>query len=100
LYRTALQAVSDLNIPLLIPVALGAIVGIFIGAGFIRFLLAKVPRETYAAVFGLVLGSIVFLYSKNLSAAGLGETTVTVIFSILCLLAGAALSYFVSRKEK
>jgi putative membrane protein len=95
LYMTALQAVSDLNISLLVPIALGAILGIFIGAGFIRFLLAKVPRPTYGAVFGLVSGSIIVLFPGN----GFGEG-VTIIFSILCLLAGAALSFCASRKEK
>jgi putative membrane protein len=94
LYRTALQAVSDLNVSLLIPIALGAIIGIFIGAGFIRFLLAKVPRQTYGAVFGLVSGSIVVLFPGGFGSGA------EIIFSIVSLLAGAAIAFFASKKEK
>jgi putative membrane protein len=95
LYMTALKAVDDLNILLLAPIALGAVIGIFIGAGFIRFLLAKVPRQTYGAVFGLVTGSIIVLFPEN----GFGEG-IAIVFSTLCLLAGAAISFFMSRKER
>jgi putative membrane protein len=95
LYMTALKAVDDLNVLLLAPIAIGAVIGIFIGAGFIRFLLAKVPRQTYGAVFGLVTGSIIVLFPEN----GFGEG-IAIVFSTLCLLAGAAISFFMSRKER
>jgi putative membrane protein len=94
LYMTALQAVSDLNILLLLPLLVGAVTGVFLGAGLVRFLLAKVPRETYGAVLGLVVGSIIILYPD-----GFGHGA-TIIFSIIGLFAGAAISYLMSRKEK
>jgi putative membrane protein len=94
LYMTALQAVSDLNVLILLPIFFGAVTGVFLGAGFIRFLLAKVPRETYGAVLGLVVGSIIILYPD-----GFGHG-VTIIFSIIGLIAGATISYLMSRKEK
>jgi len=93
MYRTVLQAVSDLNVSLLIPVVIGALVGLLIGAALVRFLLSKAPRETYGAVLGLVAGSIIVLFP-----GGFGEG-VTIIFSVLSLLAGCAISFFMGRQK-
>jgi len=93
MYRTVLQAVADLNVLLLIPLAIGACAGLLIGAALVRFLLARVPRETYGAVLGLVAGSVIVLFP-----GGFGEG-VTIIFSLLCLLAGFAVSFFMGRRK-
>jgi len=93
LYRTVIQSVSDFNIPLLIPLALGIIAGLLIGAALVRFLLSKAPMETYGAVLGLVAGSIVVLFP-----GGLGEGNI-VIFSAVSFLAGAVLSFLLGRKK-
>ena len=93
LYRTVIQAVSDLNILLLIPVALGAIAGLLAGAAFVRFLLSKAPRETYGAVLGLVAGSILVLYP-----GGFGEG-IGVAVSAACLIVGFVFSFFAGRQK-
>ena len=92
LYRTILQAVSDLNLPLVLPVALGAIMGILSGAAFVRFLLAKVPKETYGAVLGLVAGSVLVIFPGGFGSG------ITILFSVLSLLAGGSISFFVGRQ--
>ena len=94
LYRTIVQSVSVFNIPLMAPVALGALVGLLAGAAFVRFLISKVPFETYGAVLGLVAGSVFVLFP-----GGMGNGII-VIFSILCLLGGSALSFFTGRGVK
>jgi putative membrane protein len=88
-----IQSVSDFNIPLLIPFALGIIAGLLAGAALVRFLLSKAPMETYGAVFGLVAGSIVVLYPGGLGAGD------TVILSIICFLVGAVVSFLLGRKK-
>jgi putative membrane protein len=93
LYRTVIQSVSDFNIPLLIPFALGIIGGLLAGAALVRFMLSKAPAETYGAVFGLVAGSIVVLYPGSL---GEGDT---VLFSIVCFIVGAVASFLLGRKK-
>jgi putative membrane protein len=93
-YRTIVQAVSDFNVSLIVPVALGAILGLLIGAAFIRFLLTKAPRETYGAVLGLVVGSIIVLYP-----GGLGDGP-TIIFSVVTLFAGSAISFISGRQKE
>jgi len=91
LYRTVVQAVSELNIPLLVPIAIGIFIGLFLGAAFVRFLLAKVPAETYGAVLGLVAGSVIVLYPGGWGSG------VTIIISVICMLAGGSISYFSSQ---
>jgi len=94
MYRTVLQAVSDLNIILLLPLVLGALAGLLIGAALVRFLLSKVPRETYGAVLGLVAGSVIVLFPGGFGDGGV------IIFSVLSLLAGCAISFFMGRRTK
>ena len=93
LYRTVIQAVSDFNIPLIIPVILGAIAGLLIGAAFVRFLLVKVPKQTYGAVLGLVAGSIIVLYPGSIGE-GAG-----IIISAACLIVGLSLSFLLGKKK-
>ncbi|MDR2543560.1 MAG: DUF368 domain-containing protein [Treponema sp.] len=93
MYRTVLQAVSDLNISLLMPFALGVIAGLFAGAAFIRYLLSKAPEKTYGAVLGLVAGSVVLLFP-----GGFGEG-VTIIFWVVSFFAGTALSFFLGGRK-
>jgi len=93
LYRTVIQSVSAFNIPLLIPFVIGIIAGLLAGAALVRFLLSKAPMETYGAVLGLVAGSIVVLFPGSL-----GEGNI-VIYSAVCLLAGAALSFLLGSKK-
>ncbi|MCL2759914.1 MAG: DUF368 domain-containing protein [Treponema sp.] len=93
-YRTILQAVSELNIPLILPFILGAIIGLLVSAAFVRFLLLKAPRQTYGAVLGLVAGSILVLFP-----GGFGSGTV-IIASVICLITGFALSFIFSRQKK
>ncbi|MCL2763919.1 MAG: DUF368 domain-containing protein [Treponema sp.] len=94
LYRTVLKSVSDMNILLILPVILGAVIGLLLSAAFVRFLLAKAPRETYGAVLGLVTGSIIILYPK-----GIGEG-IFIFVSIVCVLAGFAFSFIMSRDAR
>jgi putative membrane protein len=94
LYRTVLQAVSDLNIILILPVVLGAVFGLLISAAFVRFLLLKAPRETYGAVLGLVAGSIFVLYP-----GGFGEG-VGIVVSVVCLFVGFVLSFIMGRQKQ
>jgi len=93
MYRTVLQAVSDFNIILIIPVVLGAVVGLLISAAFVRFLLIKAPRKTYGAVLGLVTGSVFVLYP-----GGFGEG-IGILISVSCLFIGFMFSFILGRKK-
>ncbi len=90
-YTTVITAVSQVNIPLLLPVAVGVPLGLLGGAKLIRILLEKAPSQTYGAILGLVAGSIVVIYPGI-------QMNIELIFSILTLGIGFSLAYFSSRK--
>lgn len=103
IYGTIVNAVSELNILLLIPVALGVIAGLLGGAGFVRMLMKKVPQQTYAVIFGLVTGSIfaIFPFSNTLKLATSGlNGIIMILISVVCLVCGTILSYFQGRESK
>lgn len=57
-YYTVIKAITDLNIPVLIPIGLGVLTGFILSARLIGFLMEKFPKITYAFILGLVLGSV------------------------------------------
>ncbi len=93
-YATVIAAVSDFNIPLLIPVALGVIAGLLGGAALVRVLLKHVPFQTYGAILGLVIGSVIVIFPGFPQGAG------AVAISVCSCVGGAAVSFFFSRTEK
>lgn len=62
LYSTFIRAIKDFNIPVLFVVGLGVLVGLFSLAKLMNWLLKRFPLGTYAAILGLVAGSLVTLW--------------------------------------
>lgn len=96
IYATIIAAVADLNIPLLVPMALGVIVGLFAGAGLVRLLMKKVPYQTYGGILGLVAGSVFAVlpfkgFAELCAAQG---AAMPAIISLLCIAAGFCLAFF------
>ena len=93
-YPTVLQAVADLNMLLLIPIALGVGAGLVFGARLIGVLLECFPAPMYAFILGLVAGSILYLYpSTSCQPFAMRAVSATV-----CLIGYATVSFF-SRRE-
>ncbi|MEG2353397.1 MAG: DUF368 domain-containing protein, partial [Clostridium sp.] len=89
-YDSILGAVADLNILILIPVALGVLIGILLASKMISFLLEKIPETTYSAILGFVMGSVLIIYPGfTFSIQG--------IIAIVALLIGGAASYISSK---
>lgn len=87
IYSTVLAAISDLNIPLLVPAVIGGIIGLLGGAKLIRLLMEKVPSQTYGAILGLVVGSILVVFP------GFGGDLLTVATSVACGAIGLLVSF-------
>lgn len=104
IYATVIAAVADLNFMILLPVAVGVIIGLFAGAGLVRFLMAKVPLHTYGVILGLIAGSIFAVLPIKDCAALIssGETAavLVVVISLLSFAAGFALAFFQKESEK
>jgi putative membrane protein len=62
LYQTLLDAASTMNIYILAPIGIGTLVGTFLTARVIEWLLNRFPQPTYLLILGFVLGSIVEIF--------------------------------------
>lgn len=91
-YSTIIAAISDFNIPLLIPAVIGGVIGLLGGAKLVRFLMEKVPAQTYGAIMGLVLGSILVIFP------GFGGFA-TLVTSLLAAAVGFVVSFFAGREK-
>lgn len=95
-YQTIIGAIQikELNFYVIIPFALGVIVGIIGGAKLISILIKKYKLMVYSAIMGLVVGSVYAIlpadFGFNLQTG----------YGFVCLLFGVLTSIFVSRLGK
>lgn len=94
IYSTVIGAIDSFNIYLLIPGALGAIVGLLCGAKLVRILMSKIPSQTYGIIFGLIVGSVFVIFPTA------GYSPLIVLTSIVCAAAGFLVSFLFSKTEK
>ncbi len=57
-YTTVIGAIKDINLMIIIPCAIGAMLGIILGARLISTLIKKHSLMMYSAIMGLVIGSV------------------------------------------
>jgi putative membrane protein len=94
-YLPLLDAVNHLRAALLAPALVGGLVGLFAGAKLVRSLLKRYGAQTYAAILGLVAGSLAAMYPVGL---GLGPGRQW-IASILCCAGGLVVAAKFGGKE-
>ena len=93
-YTTIIGAVKDLDFAIIIPCAIGAIIGLVVGARLITWLMKKYSLMTYSAILGLVAGSIYVILP-----AGFGLNIATLV-GFICLAVGAFIAYTVGKNTK
>ena len=101
IYSSVIASVSDFNLPIICVVAVGVIIGIFAGAKGVQVLLGKFPKQTYGAIFGLVIGSVfaVLPLKETVSFFADGKILAFVI-SLVCAAAGFTLAFFSGKEGK
>ncbi|ARK31316.1 DUF368 domain-containing protein [Halalkalibacter krulwichiae] len=92
-YPTVINALSTLNIPVIITVGAGISIGLVLTSRFITFLLSRFKTGTYAVMIGFIIGSIVVIYPGVLSDRFL------FIISVLAFIAGGLSAYILSYIE-
>ena len=101
-YATVIGSLSDFNIPLMIPTAIGILLGLLCGAYLVRTLMEKVPAQTYGSILGLVVGSIFTVFPFMLFASCLQNLTgsiITLITGILSCAVGFFIAWFSARNS-
>ena len=61
-YGTIIGAVADLNFLVLIPFAIGCLIGLITVTKLIKWLLARYAEPSYSAILGFVFGSILCIF--------------------------------------
>lgn len=93
-YSTVIAAVKDLDFAIIIPCAIGAIIGLVVGARLITWLMKKYGLIVYSAILGLVAGSLYVIFPAGF---GLNLATLT---GAVCLAVGAFVAVVVGKNTK
>lgn len=93
-YSTAINALSSLNIPVALAIGAGVIVGFIISSKAIRYLLENFTYVTYAAIIGLILGSLFVVFP------GFSADTATLITSLITFALGLVFTLLFSSPKK
>ena len=93
-YATVISAIKDFNFAVLIPTAIGVILGLVLGARLIRRMLKKHRLMVFSVILGLCAGS---LYAILPEGFGLNLSTGA---GIVTLALGFTLSFIVGKHTK
>ena len=99
-YSTVLGAVADIfknfsgSVMILIPAGLGIVVGLLGGVKLIDVCLKKFPQMTFAAILGLMLGSLLSIYNNSGFAFNIQG-----IAAIISLLFGFAVAFIFGNEK-
>ena len=92
-YFTIINAIPSLNMYVLIPVAIGVLIGILFGSKILAISLKKSAEITFAAILGLIFGSMLILISNNILSLDING-----LVSIITLAAGILIALWFSKK--
>ena len=93
-YSTAINALSTLNIPVILTIGAGVMIGFIISSKLIRYLLIHYTYVTYAAIIGLILGSLFVVFP------GLSGDLATLLLSLATFTAGLVFTLIFSSPKK
>ena len=93
-YSTAIGALSNLNIPILLVIGAGVIVGFIVSSRVISYLLTSFTSITFAAIIGLIIGSIFVVYP------GIPESGTPFVMSVIAFITGLIVANMFSSPNK
>lgn len=93
-YTTAINALSTLNIPVALAIGAGVIVGFIVSSKAIQYLLEHFTYVTYAAIIGLILGSLFVVFP------GFSADSSTLITSLVTFALGLVFTLLFSSPKK
>lgn len=93
-YSTAINALTTFNIPVAAAIGAGIIVGFLVSSRAISYLLNTFPHMMYAAIIGLILGSLFVIYP------GFASGTADIVASVLTFAIGLGATLAISSPKK
>ena len=93
-YSTAIGALSNLNLPIIAVIGAGVIVGFIVSSKVISYLLANFTHITFAAIIGLIIGSVFVVYP------GIPESGTPFVMSIIAFITGLIVANMFSSPNK
>ncbi|RAZ67844.1 DUF368 domain-containing protein [Planococcus maitriensis] len=93
-YSTAINALSTLNLPIVLAIGAGVMVGFVVSSKAISYLLEHFTYVTYAAIIGLILGSLFVVFP------GFAADTMTLVTSLVTFMAGLLFTLWFSSPKK
>lgn len=93
-YSTAINALSTLNLPIVLAIGAGVMVGFIVSSKAISYLLEHFTYVTYAAIIGLILGSLFVVFP------GFAADTMTLVTSLVTFMAGLLFTLWFSSPKK
>ncbi|HNY20898.1 MAG TPA: DUF368 domain-containing protein [Treponemataceae bacterium] len=100
MYETTLQAIKTLNLPYLVPLGLGGLLGIVLVTGLIEKALTKYPRVSYFFIIGFVVGSLKFLVDPIIAESSGLPSALELGVCVVTLAGGYAAIRAVSKYSK
>jgi putative membrane protein len=93
-YSTAIGALSNLNLPIIAVIGAGVIVGFIVSSKVISYLLANFTYFTFAAIIGLIIGSVFVVYP------GIPESGTPFVMSVIAFITGIIVANMFSSPNK
>ena len=93
-YSTAIGALSNLNIPIILVIGAGVIVGFMVSSRVISYMLTRFKIFTFAVIIGLIIGSVFVIYP------GLPNDGTFLVMSILTFFIGLLVASLFSGSKK
>lgn len=91
-YPVAINALSTFNLPIIAAIGAGVIVGFIVSSKGIRYALSHFPHITYAAIIGLIIGSV-FVVFPGIPSGGL------IFICLLTFVAGLFITKLIGSKD-
>lgn len=82
-YRTATNALASLNLPIILVIGAGVIVGFIVSSKGIRYILHRYPMMTYAAIIGLIIGSVAVIFPGMPTSENMIICVITFILGLM-----------------
>ncbi|MER2090226.1 MAG: DUF368 domain-containing protein [Sporosarcina sp.] len=93
-YSTAIGALSNLNLPIIVVIGAGVIVGFIVSSKAISYLLKHFTYVTFAVIIGLIIGSVFVIYP------GIPESGTPFVMSVIAFFTGLLVAGMFSAPNK